>query len=302
MSWFKSLGIRARLLVSFGLVLILTAGLGAFTLARMSAISDAAAEIGERYLPSTRALGAIDNKANALRRKELVHITLNERAEMEKVEQDIQGLTVELAENEKAYEKLARSDEERKRFADYKRAWESYEALRMKVLALSREGDNDAARDVARGSGLREFEAASKALGDLIQLNGASGEAAAETAKESNAQARVWVIGFLALALLIGVVLALAIASSIARAIGQAVQVVDGIASAASQVSAAAQTVSQGTGEQAASVEETTSSLEQMSASCSRTPRTAGRRSRWRRRAPRTRRRAGRPCRRPCRR
>jgi len=267
MTWFKSLGIKARLLVSFGLLLLLTAGLGVFSLfqvARMRAHSD---DLATNWMPSIKTLAEMDNYANRIRRQELGHIISNDKGEMEQYERTIQELSEKLSQTEKAYEPLISSNDERSQYEQFRKDWDEYVGVLRRVLPLSRELKTEEAHKLSTGEGRAAHDKATQTLVSLVSINDGGGNKAAADATATAESSRLWISGFIIAALVLGVVLALAIASAIARAIGEAVEVVSGIAAAASQVSAASQVVSQGTSEQAASVEETTSSLEQMSSS-----------------------------------
>lgn len=55
MQWFYNLKIAHKLLLSFVVVLILTVGLGAFSITQLSRVNQAAVDISGNWLPSIRA-------------------------------------------------------------------------------------------------------------------------------------------------------------------------------------------------------------------------------------------------------
>ena len=73
-SWFTNLRLRAKLLVSFGLVVTLIAGLGAFAVSRLRATNDETTLIAKSWLPSVELVGAINNTAANLRIAHYRHV------------------------------------------------------------------------------------------------------------------------------------------------------------------------------------------------------------------------------------
>jgi methyl-accepting chemotaxis protein len=267
MSWFKSLGIKARLLVSFGLLLVLAGTLGAFSLYQVAQLRERSSDLSDHWMQGVKLVGEMDSVANKIRRKELALALVTQRAAVEDYERQALEQASEMDKLRKGYENLVSTAEGRAKYEEFVRAWNEYVAGYHKVLALARDGKRDEAGALALSETRTLHDKVTGVLADLVSFINGGGERSAAAASAAAQSARLWIAGFLLTAVLIGLALALAIASSITKAISQSVQVVEGIAAAATQVSAAAQVVSQGTSEQASSVEETTSSLEEMSSS-----------------------------------
>jgi methyl-accepting chemotaxis protein len=238
---FKNLGIRAKLILSFSLLLVLTAGLGAFCLVQMDGMNTRTAEITESWMPSVKQLGRLDNVINTFRRKELNHILAMDKGEMSQIERDLDDLRARLAEEEKTYEKLISSDEERKAYEQFRRDWEGYLAVVPQVTALSRELKTEEARQLSMTRGKKHHDEATVTLASLVDLNEKGGKHAGELAAAAYDSSRAWVIGILLAALAAGLLLALAIANSIARPLAKAVEVADAIAGGDLTVSAKAE-------------------------------------------------------------
>jgi methyl-accepting chemotaxis protein len=230
MGWFKDLGIKSKLLVFAALLLGLAAALGAFSLVQMAAIQHVAGDIADNWLPKIKILGEASDAVNTIRRKELVHITSTDKADWDNIERQIVKLQADLADANKRYEPLIRTDEGREQFRAFKADFDRYMAVQATVIALSRDGKPQEALALARGAGLKAHDQASEALTKMVVINDRGSREDADNAKAAYESSRVWVIGMLIAALVLGVAVALGLASIIAAPLAKAVEVADAIA------------------------------------------------------------------------
>ena len=56
---FNDMLIRTKVITAFGIVLVLTAGIGVFSVQRLGAVNDNAADIRDNWMPSIVALGEL---------------------------------------------------------------------------------------------------------------------------------------------------------------------------------------------------------------------------------------------------
>jgi methyl-accepting chemotaxis protein len=136
------------------------------------------------------------------------------------------------------------------------------------VLALSRDGKPEQARDKYDAEALSSFNAVKDLLQAEMELNRTYGEKDAAESQQSYGKA-LWVLGImLTLCSLGGVGTAFVVIRGLNRALRRAVtelsEGAEQMASAASQVSASSQALAQGSSEQAASLEETSASSEEI--------------------------------------
>src|SRR5512142_839691 len=122
MAWFQDLSIRGKLLVSFGLLLALTGGVGAYALVQMADIAWHTTDLGEHWMPALQHIGEFDKAVNTLRRKEQAHVLADDEAAMRKRERDIRDTEAELAKLEQEAETIITSEKGRALLAEFTNA------------------------------------------------------------------------------------------------------------------------------------------------------------------------------------
>src|SRR5690606_38714951 len=120
---------------------------------------------------------------------------------------------------------------ERALYERFLSAEHDYLQEQMKIVALVRQGDFDAALVVAAGQLNQHADGMARALGELALLNRNGASDAALRAGEVFESARVWVIGMMILAVLGTVILALLLTRSIVTPLAEAVRVAEVVAS-----------------------------------------------------------------------
>ncbi|GEJ58399.1 methyl-accepting chemotaxis protein [Anaeromyxobacter diazotrophicus] len=220
MNGFRNMGVRARLLVAFGAVMLLTGGLGAFAVVQLSKVNAATEDIATNWLPSIKYLGQIDDRINTIRRYELGHVLATDPAVFDRYEQKIESLGRELAEAEKAYEPLLSSAEEKAAYRTFRDEWDHYLTEQRQVLALSHAGKQVEARNLTSSTSLKLHNDAIATLAGLIAQNVAGAQRAHEAAAEAYRVSRLWVIGIIAAAVALSVFIAVAISGALVRQLG----------------------------------------------------------------------------------
>ncbi len=82
MQWFENMRIAGKLALSFGVVLLLTAAIGAFSLLSMSRMDDDADQLTKNWLPSIEAAMQMRIELGEARRWELAHLLSTDAARM----------------------------------------------------------------------------------------------------------------------------------------------------------------------------------------------------------------------------
>jgi methyl-accepting chemotaxis protein len=229
MHWFSNLRIAGKLVVSLVAVLLLTAALGVVCLVEMGRMNAAAEDVAANWLPSIRTLAAIQDTANQIRRKELMHVIAQEASEMAAEERDLEQLLGALAKLEKTYEPMVSADE-KEPYRQFRAQFPEYLDRQREVLAFSRAHQNAEAQRAADGPSAKAFDAASATLSRLIEINDAGASRSHEQSLQAYAAARVWVIGFVLAALVVGLLVAILVSGAIARPLQRAVELADAIA------------------------------------------------------------------------
>jgi methyl-accepting chemotaxis protein len=230
MKWFRDLRIATKILLSFVLVLTITACLGLFALSEMSDVRMSADEIATNWLPSVKHVSDMNTNTSDFRIAELQHILSTDEDQMIAWEKEMDRVAAALRKNEEAYQPLISSKEERRRYDDFRVQWAEYMDEHANVLALSRSNRNEEARDLLRGRSQQQFDEASTSLGRLIDINAAGSAEAQAFAASTYNDSRVWIVGVLIGALVISLGLALVIASIISKPLVAAVAAAQQIA------------------------------------------------------------------------
>ena len=231
MSSLQNLKIRTKVTIAFGCVLFISIALGVFALQRLSAVNEAAAEIRDNWLPSTRVLGEFSTLVTRHRMRSAT-VLMAETAEG--LATDIQGLGQFRADAEKAwtaYEPLISPGEERKLADQIKAGWTEYNRQTDKLVELIRAGDKKAAIEMFNGEIRKTFtEQISGPLEQDANLNLREGKKAADRGEEAYLSARYWVIGALVVAAIFSVFTGFSIVVSVARPIVRTTEIMGKLA------------------------------------------------------------------------
>jgi len=229
MRWFRNLNVSHKLGLGFGVVLLLMAGLGTFSLRQLSKVNNATVELATSWMPSVEALAKIRFDTTTLKRREL-NLLLADRKDIESCKQQIQVLRNALGADYKHYEPLISSDQERKLYDDYRADMLKVESAQTQVIKSAEKGKHKEAIKLSQGDGRVAIDAALEKLGEEIKLNVDGGEEAARSAAVAYASSRYWVIGMIVAAVALGIVLLVSITKSIANPVRKTMAVLQSLA------------------------------------------------------------------------
>jgi len=230
MNWFYNLKIAKKLLLSFLVVIALTAVLGIFSILQLTKVNQASTEIATNWLPSIRLGLQMQASLARFRVSELQHILSSDEADMLEAEKVMQTRLGLLRKDEAAYEALVSEPEEKVIFPQFKQTIEQYLAESKKVLTLSREGKKDEARALFKVDSVKLFRQASSQLDSLVKINDEGSNRSNEGADTAFSAARKWIIGLLIGSIVIAMTLAVWIAGIVSRPLAQAVKVAQRVA------------------------------------------------------------------------
>nr|WP_255575090.1 methyl-accepting chemotaxis protein [Caldovatus aquaticus] len=214
----QTLSIRTKLIAAFAALLLFTLGLGALALDRVQSLRADAAELAGNWVPSLRALGAMDNALANQRAQLLLHLSARDARARQEIERRIAETAHTLAEGRRAYEPLATSPQERAGLAEFDRHRAAYEQHVAQLLDLSRRaGEAERAWRVFEEGVQPSFAAAREALQRLVRFNGENADAASRRADATAGAGRALILGLLAAAAAIGAALAFAIIRGVDR-------------------------------------------------------------------------------------
>ncbi|MCU7502521.1 MAG: methyl-accepting chemotaxis protein [Ignavibacteria bacterium] len=170
MKWFYDLKIQAKLLVSFGVILVILVSLGIFSLYRLNEVNSIQEEISSVSLPSSLALANLNENIGNFRRQQIQHVAAKTADNIKLYDEKMKKALESMKKNESIYESLNFSDDERTLYKEFLNKWDKYIEIGNSVIALSREGKKDEAQVMLNGETSTKFYEVSDTLLKLIEL------------------------------------------------------------------------------------------------------------------------------------
>ncbi|SFL48680.1 methyl-accepting chemotaxis protein [Rugamonas rubra] len=230
MSWFYDLKIATKLLLSFGVVLLLSLVMGVAGIVSMGRIDAASNELADNWMPSVQVVMTVRGDIGDLRRWELAHLLNDQPDGMAGYEKRMDETLATLKADRERYQKLISSPEERGLYEEFGRGFDAFMVEHGKLVELSRKNDKVAARAAAAGASAKHLGELTASLNKLVKLNVEGGNAASAAASSTYASARNLSIGLLALNIVLGMALAMWIAGIVSRPLRQAVRLARDVA------------------------------------------------------------------------
>jgi methyl-accepting chemotaxis protein len=225
MNWFRNLKIAKKLNVVVAAMLALMLGLGVFSIFQLYELNRVTNEINHRWAPGMRSALEIKYGLTRFRSFELFHVVSTEPEILRKYEQDMERQMRQVRDGLAAYAAQPRSGAEREIVASLQSSLGAYRGAVDQVVALSRGGDDVGALAVVRGDS-RKYDFQAMALIDkLVAINENGSTQAALSADSTYLHARHLILGCMAAALVLGVLLAGRVARLISVPLERAVEV-----------------------------------------------------------------------------
>lgn len=219
MNWFNNLKISAKLGITFGLLLTVLAGVGAFSVMRLQMVGEQSKHLTEDALPSVEALMQMEI-ATANLRINTTQLINAEADQADAIKRTVEGLLSDLQAVRANYEKnLITSPEERALWNDYNEKFNVYLAARQKVMALLAAHDKAGALKVQSEEVQKPYDAAAKALEKVTKLNADHAQDYTADANSLVRSTRSLVIIIVGLMILFGGVVAWYVSGGISRSI-----------------------------------------------------------------------------------
>jgi two-component system, OmpR family, sensor kinase len=185
--------IRFHLAAVFLLFFALVAALGAFSLWRLSNFDALSAEVAQIWLPTTRALGDLNNYTSDFRAIEGGNLLSAGPAETAASENEMAKLDRIIADSEREFERIRHGAAESDLYGRFKQCWTAYRSIVNQMLELSRSGRKAEAVAIYRGPSRAAYNAASDTLGYLTDRAVADAQAASDRLGVAYRQA-LWLI------------------------------------------------------------------------------------------------------------
>ena len=236
----SDLRIGVKLGVGFLSLLLLTALVGLIALAQMSRIHAQAEEIASNLLPSVSQTGELRVLLNRMRRAEAGMVTARNVAEVKAFSEQVAARHKDLDRVEATYETLIDLPREREVYTDYKKRKAAYVELQAKLTDIARSVDfsttetleltSDALGMLYAGESEAAFVATAETLGELQKINTQAAQQAQDDAQQVFSLARIWVLGALAVCVVLAAALGVGITRAVTRPAHHAVQAARAIA------------------------------------------------------------------------
>jgi len=215
-----NISLKAKLFVSFALLIMITAALGIFSLLQMSSINAKSTEIASNWLPSVDAVGDLNTAVSDIRVAEFQHLTLTDPSQMEIWEGRTKETLERIDELSKRYDGLISSPEERAIYDTFSNQYRNYMAEHDKAFAYSLRNENELALETYNGESLKLYNEMSRNLERLVAINTAGAEKASVEGDEIYAQASMLAIIAIITSAIIGTGIAIFLISDVMKTVG----------------------------------------------------------------------------------
>jgi two-component system, OmpR family, sensor kinase len=209
--------IRFHLAAVFLLFFALVAMLGMFSIWRLSNFNLLSADVAQVWLPTTRAVGDLNNYTSDFRAIEGSNLLSSGPAEAAATEKEMADLDRSIAASEREFEAVPHNAAVGQLYGRFTEAWTRYRAIVNQMLELSRTGEKPAALVIYNGASRIAYNTASDMLGELTDRAVADAKVASDRLGAAYRQA-VWLI---ALVMVIAGVMVVAALIHISRSISR---------------------------------------------------------------------------------
>jgi two-component system OmpR family sensor kinase len=185
--------IRLHLAAVFLLFFSLVAVLGMFSIWRLSHFNLLSADVAQVWLPTTRALGDLNNFTSDFRAIEGSNLLSSDPASAAATEKEMTDLDRTIGAAEASFEHIRHDAAVENLYRSFKQRWTGYRAIVNDMLELSRNGRKADALAIYNGSSRVAYNAASDTLGQLTDRAVADAQIASDRLGVAYRQA-VWLI------------------------------------------------------------------------------------------------------------
>jgi methyl-accepting chemotaxis protein len=225
MKSFRNLKIAKKLNLVVAAMLAMMLALGVFSVFQLYELNRVTKEINHRWSPAVRYALDIKYGLTRFRSFELFHVVSTEPEILRKYEQDMENQMQQVQRSLAAYAALSHSAPEQDIIDKLRGSLTAYRGAVRQVVGLSRGGDDVAALAVVRGDS-RKYDFEALALIDkLVAFNENGSAQATQSSEQTYLHARHMIFGFMAAALVLGLLLAGRVAGMISAPLARAVEV-----------------------------------------------------------------------------
>jgi len=204
MKWISNISIKSRTFAAMMTILACAAGLGAFSLNRMSSVNYEASEVRDNWLPSIVAIARLYTNIDFYRTVEGGHLIASTAEDMAKEDKSLEEIVERIEKRRLEYERLLTPGWETETYNKLLVSYRNYLKISQEqLLPLSRKNENAQAGALFRGESREEFRRTKELLQALVDFNATEGKNSADRGAATYENSKIWVAGILALVIAI---------------------------------------------------------------------------------------------------
>jgi len=230
MNWFYNLQIAKKLILSFLAVIILTAGLGIFSIVELFKVNQASTDITTNWLPSIKVGLQLQASMARFRISELQHVVSTDEKDYDDAEKAMQTRMAIIRKDQASYEALISEPDEKVLYPQFQQTMEKYLQENKKIMALSRANQKEDARAQFKGESNKLFRQAVEQLAALVKINDDGTMRSNVEADKTYTLARNWILGLLIAIVVIAMALAVWVARIVSVPLNKAVDIAQRVA------------------------------------------------------------------------
>jgi len=185
--------VRAQLLLLFSFFFMLTGTLGLFSILQLSSFNRSSEDIAEVWLPTTRALGDLNNYTSDFHAAEN-SIFNSELSKGASEELEFEALDRSIAQAQRDFESIPHSAEQQALYTEFRQHWGEYRSIVNRTVAVIRAGNDAQAALIHRDTSRPAYAAADEVLTRLTNLAASEGKSASRELGVTYRRA-FWLIG-----------------------------------------------------------------------------------------------------------
>ena len=185
------LSIKSRLSLAVYLFLFLVIFLGIFNIAVLTDFNAVADQIRDRWLPSTRFLGDLNNYTSDFPAAEGTMLLASSPDDIAAINREMNALDRNIAKGQHGYEQIGHDERENNLYKHFSEDWSAYRQAVEQVRAYVRTGHKEDAIHLYKTTSRPLYNAASDALGQLTDLDVVKEGEASDRAAQTYRQVRL---------------------------------------------------------------------------------------------------------------
>jgi signal transduction histidine kinase/DNA-binding response OmpR family regulator len=194
---------RLKVLLAFGVILIVTLALGIFAMERLGVVNSADRAVREKWLPATQTVAEMSLAFEQYRIAEGRALVAVSAEASQVVESDLRQRSQEVDRQLAAYETNFATDDDRAIVGGFRQYWSECMAASRETMGFVRQGARDRAALIYNGKARTPVANARQSAADLMAYNIRGGGRAALSSAAIYVSARIWILAALGGAVLL---------------------------------------------------------------------------------------------------